>query len=261
MRSNSLFWGSIVILLGVLFLLDNLNLINVSVWGLIWPIFLIALGFWTLSGAFFRRSAPLEQVVIPLEGAARAKVRLNHGAGRLNVHAESRAGNLVEGSFGGGLEFHTRREGDLLDVKMKTPSNFFPFGIHWGGLDWSFGLNREVALALDIQTGANEARLDLTDLHVTDLRLHSGASATELTLPANAGVTRVEVEIGAASANIHVPPGVAARIRAEGGLSNININQQRFPRLDKTYQSPDYETAANKADIRIEVGVGSVTLS
>jgi hypothetical protein len=48
MRRNGVFWGGILILLGLLFLLDNLGIFSVSVWSLFWPVLLIAFGVWVL---------------------------------------------------------------------------------------------------------------------------------------------------------------------------------------------------------------------
>jgi hypothetical protein len=92
---------------------------------------------------------------------------------------------------------------------------------------------------------------------VTELRLGTGASATEIRLPKAAGATKVRIEAGAASVKIWVPQGVGARIRAEGGLSDMKVDGSRFPRQGLYHQSPDYETAANKVDLSIQMGVGS----
>jgi hypothetical protein len=77
-------------------------------------------------------------------------------------------------------------------------------------------------------------------------------------MPANAGHTRVDVEAGAASVRVTIPSGVAARIRNRSGLSSVNIDSMRFPRQGDIYISSDYETAANKLDLEIRTGVGSV---
>ena len=265
MRRSNLFWAGILILVGILLLLYNLDIINVDVWGLIWPLFLILLGAWTLWGVFFaRRSVGMEEATIPLEGAAQARVRVKHGAGRLRVDSSAGPGDLVAGTFGGGLERRVKRDGDTLDVEMRMPPAAFPpfvFPWAWGAgntLDWSFGLNGEVPIALEFDTGAGEARLDLSDLCVTDLRVRTGASSTDLTLPANAGHTQARINAGAASVTVRVPSGVAARIRAGGGLASVNVDRNRFPRKGGVYQSPDYETAPNKVDLEIETGVGSI---
>ncbi len=263
MRRGSYFWAGILILAGFLLLLNNMGILNVDIWGLIWPLFLIALGLWVLWSVLFGRSSvEVEEATIPLEGAAQARVRVKHGAGRLRVDDSAGPGELVAGTFGGGLDQRVSRDGDTLDVEMRQPSDLFAsFPWMWGAgstLDWSFGLNSELPLRLEFETGAGEARIDLTHLQVTDLRLQTGASSTDVTLPADAGHTEVKIGAGAASVTVRVPPGVAARIRAAGGLASVNVDRDRFPREGSVYLSPDYDTAPNRVDLDIETGVGSI---
>jgi len=268
MRRGSLFWGVIFIVVGGIWLLDQLGwLAGINVWNLIWPSFLIILGLWVLLGAR-RGGKPIEveQVTLPLEGAERAKVRLKFGAGRLRVGAGVGPTELIDGSFGGGLDHHVKQEGDRLVLDLRLPSQGFPDMIlpwnwgRWAGFEWTFGLNGEIPLELDVDTGASEAKLDLEDLKVIDLRLDTGASSTEITLPAKAGFTKVEVDAGAASVRIKVPTGVAARIMTKGGLVGVDVDKNRFPREGGVYQSSDYSTAENKAELDIEIGAGSISV-
>jgi hypothetical protein len=137
---------------------------------------------------------------------------------------------------------------------------FPPFFAGWQGLEWEIRLNRDVPLALRLETGASQSELDLRELRVNDLRLSTGASKTDLTLPANAGLTNVKVELGAASLDMVVPQGVAARIRSEHGAAAIEIDTTRFPYSNGIYESTDYSSAQNKADIMIEAGAGRVAV-
>jgi hypothetical protein len=263
MRRSSLFWGTVLLLGGFLLLLDNLGLLPVRMWDMLWPALLIAFGVWILVGSLTsRRFVEEEHVVIPLEGAARANLRINHGAGRIRLRSGSSLAELVEGDFGGGLDLRTQRQGDVLDVEMSVPGRNFPMW-PWGwnrqGLNWSLMVNGHIPLRVDIKTGANEADLDMSDLLVSDLRMSTGASSTRLSLPASAGFTRVYIEAGAASVSIRIPENVAARIRSHGGLSSTTVAAERFPRIEGgIYQSQDYESAENKVDIDIQSGVGSV---
>ncbi len=257
---GSIFWGIILVLVGIVFLLNSLGLLAVNAWNIIWPLFLVVLGIWFMWGAFFRRgSVKSETASLPLQGAARARVRVNHGAGRLSVGAAALGDRLLEGTFGGGLRYRDHRRGDELDVRLRMRGGDFfgPWSWSPGALDWDFRLNDAIPLALEFETGAGEATLDLTNLRVTDLSVRTGASATEVMLPAHAGQTRADMHAGAASLRVRVPEGAAARVRARGGLSGISIDATRFPRSGDVYQSPDYATAANKIDLDVELGVGS----
>jgi hypothetical protein len=170
-------------------------------------------------------------------------------------------GQLLSGSFAGGVKQNTRKSGDRLDTHLEArPFIFPPFFGGWQGLEWNIDLNRDVPLALRLETGASQSELDLRDLKVTDLRVNTGASKTDLTLPANAGLTNVRVELGAASLDMIVPQGVAARIRAEHGAAAIEIDTARFPHSNGIYESTDYSSAQNKADIMIQAGAGRVAV-
>jgi hypothetical protein len=166
-----MFWGTLLVLAGVFFLLDSLNIININVWGLIWPFFLISAGLWFLLGRRGRWGwgrAETETVSIPLEGAQNAQIKIRHGAGRLRVGSGAEAGSLMTGTFDGGLDHQSRKSGGSLDVEMRVPSNVFNFIPGTLGMDWSVELNNQVELSLDVGGGANETVLDLSDLKVTN---------------------------------------------------------------------------------------------
>lgn len=266
---NGVFWAVLLILAGVLLLMGNLGVFDrweINVWNLLWPLFLIALGAWFIVG-YFVRPAPLpaENAALPLEGAARARIEFQHGAGTLSVASGAAADELVSGTFGGGLKRQVRRNGSVLDVKLSVPSDVgwvFPGNWSRGGLEWDVQLNNTVPLELEFETGASRSVLDLSGLLVADLKLETGASDTEVTLPAAAGMTRVKIESGAARVHVQVPGGVAASIRSESGLARVDIDRTRFVQIgDNRYESPDYATATNRADIRIETGVGTVIVA
>jgi hypothetical protein len=265
MTRGNLFWGSVFILVGVLFLLSTSGLIKgIDPWSLIWPTFLIILGVWILFGNVLGRrfTGEIRQVVIPQGGATSAHIRIGYGGGRLLLDDRAGPGELLSGSFVGGLRYKLDRRGEEVTLKLRQPDNTFPF-LGWGwshGLDWTFGLSRDIPLSLEVGTGANESTLDLTNLRVTELKLHTGASGTKVSLPENAGFTRVICEAGVAGLDLRVPPMVEARIRYRGGLSSMKVNTSRFPRSGGVYQSPGYVTAANKVDIDVQIGVGSVDI-
>lgn len=259
MHKGRMFWGIIIITAGILLLLDRLGLLAVGFHAIFWPLALIVLGIFMLARPLFkRRGARSEAFSVPLENTSSAELKLSHGAGRLSLRATDMPGVLLEGSFGGELSHEVCRDGANTLVKLSSDVMAMPPFMELHERSWDIGVARRLPIKLHLKGGASDNHLDLTDLKITELEIETGASSTQVRLPAAAGFTRAEVESGAASVIIHVPEGVAARIHTSGGLSSIQINTQRFPRQDEHYQSPDYETAANRVEMHLEMGVGSI---
>jgi cell wall-active antibiotic response 4TMS protein YvqF len=115
--------------------------------------------------------------------------------------------------------------------------------------------------SLNVQTGATDARLDLSSLRVATLDMSIGAATAWVRFPEAAGLTTGHISGGASTITLEVPQGVAAQIQHHGGLSTLNIDQTRFPQVSESvYRSTDYDTATNKVDLVIETGVTTVTV-
>ena len=260
-RRGSLFWGTILIVLAVLLLLKQAGIILGDIFGYFWPLLIIAFGVWLIAG-FVARNRPVEgeKVSIPLESAASAYIKLDHGAGRLTVNSGAGSNEFINGTFGNGLNYNSHLEGNRIEVKLRTSQQFWAW---WPGesLDWDIRLNRDIPLNLKIDSGASASVLDLSDLKVTDLDIDTGASSTDLTLPMEAENMHVAVDTGASSLKVNVPAGVAASIRIKSGITSVNVNS-RFPRQDGgLYQSSDYASSTNRVDITIDAGVGSIDIN
>jgi hypothetical protein len=269
MKRGSLFWGIVFMLLGGLLLLNNFNIIRIDIWRVFWPLLIILLGVWILWQAQYGGSAiETETLSLPVDGASEAKITMHHGAGELRVAGGIVGGDLFSGSFDGGVECAHDRRADRMDVTLRVPTQGFPFVFFpwlWGPdsrIRWDVTLNNEIPIALAVHSGANDARLDLRALQVKELVLKTGASSTEVITPSQMSHTFVKIEAGAASVKVQVPEGVAASVRVDGGLLGVDIDQSRFPRNDdKAYQSPDFDSAAYRVEIKVEAGAGSVTVS
>lgn len=219
-----------------------------------WPWLAIALGVWFLVGAFVPHGARLtEALALPLDGATEAAIRIRFGAGELTTRTAA-PGQLVDGEFLGGVTHRLQGPGRL-ELEQDTAHG-------WPWLDrrssWTVGLTADVPLDLRVDAGASRNVLDLRDLRVRSLELHTGASDTRILLPRSAGATSVRAETGAASLVLEVPDGVAARIRTRVVLGSVKVDESRFPPVAGGYESRDYATAANRVDIDVQGGVGSL---
>ncbi len=261
MRRGSLFWGSLILLVGIGLLIGNI--FQVDIWNIIWPLVIVLLGAWLLvRPVMARRNIETQQVSVPLENASEADVSLHHGAGRLALSASGTPGVLLSGSCVGGARLDVNRSGPAARVDVRSEAGDYFFGFSPAnapyGFAWDMQVTPEIPLRLTLETGASESNIDLRDLKVTDFELKTGASASNVTLPARAGLTRVKVSSGAASVKLFLPEGVAGRIRVQSGLAGIHIDTNRFPAAAGGYETPGFDAAENKADIFVETGVGAV---
>ncbi len=268
MRQGSFFWGVVFVVFGGLLLLDNFDILSFSVWKLFWPLLVILLGVWILwQSQYGGKVLESETASIELEDASEGRISLHHGAGELRVTGGASEREMLSGTFDGGLERSIKRVGDRMDVKLKVPTHGFPFVIApwiWGPgnrIRWDVEINPQVPITLEVHSGANDARLDLADTQVTSLELHTGASATEVLLPAKVEHARVKVEAGAASVKLRVPEGVAASINVSGGLIGVDVDQARFPKEGKLYRSADFDAAPYRVEIKVDAGAGSISVS
>jgi hypothetical protein len=167
---------------------------------------------------------------------------------------------LVDGTFAGGVR--VERAGGAGRARLAPPTPPAGWEFNRAPYTWTMGVSGEVPLRLRVEMGAADAELDLSGLRLAELRLRTGASETRVTLPAAAGVTLVDAEGGAAAIRFRVPDGVAARIRSSIALGSSDVDPVRFPRTaaGDAWESPDFATAANRVEIAVRGGIGSVSV-
>ncbi len=292
----SLIGPLILITIGILFLLANLGMLPLTFWEIaarFWPLILVLVGleiifgrrsmlgalvvvvlwlaliggvFWlatTGSGVLPTSAAATEQIAQPLGDIKSGSVDLNIGFATTNVTALAvDATDLMKGTF-------AHNEGVRIVKTYNTAGSEGRLGLRGEGADfvmfdsrnsrWDIGLNPTVPIALNVNGGVGRVNLDLAALNVTALNVDGGVGTIVATTP-KSGTTTMRIKGGVGSATITIPDGVAARIRVNGGLGGVRVNESRFPKFGDAYQSADYVTAANKIDIAVDGGVGSIDI-
>jgi hypothetical protein len=195
-----------------------------------------------------------------MEGAESARIKIRHGAGQLAIESGASPSEALAGKVSGGIEYQSSLTQGKLNLSLGAPGRVYILVPWVRSLHWTLQLNDQLPMALDLKTGGSESKIDLSQLKVSELDLNTGASDTTLTMPATVSHTRARVKGGVASLRIKVPEGVAARIRATGGLSEISIDRDRFPRSGGFYQSKNYDEAEFKLELDLSMGVGSMTV-
>ena len=217
----------------------------------------IAISYEPWSGA--ETVATLEE---PLDRVESVNVSISLGAGSLVVGAlPADSSNLVEGelrSFGGSeARAFVKRSGDRAEIRFSTGGFNFNF---FGGSDrrWEVWLSPRPRASIDVDAGASDLFLDLSDMNVSDLSIDGGASDIEILAPKDAGHVNIDIDVGAADVDIVIPELVSARIDADVVVGDLSIDEARFPKTGDVYMSRDFSTSANRVDLEIDAGASSI---
>ena len=227
-------------------------------------VLLIGVGSWYFTHPAGSGAAGTQRISQPLT-AARAEIRLSTTVGRLDVGAGS-SGNLIDGTLDLGRndrldrEFTTRGDTQVVSLaaRLTGPNVVLPWNNGVVNSRWNVGLTPKVPLSLKVDTGVGESTLDLERLKVTDLSLNVGVGKSTVHLPAT-GVVTASIDGGVGKIDITLPRGMQARVRVNSGIGPVRVLGD-FQRDGDTYTSTGYAGASNRVDLKIEGGIGKITV-
>lgn len=299
-RSNPrLFWPIILIGAGIIFLLNNLGVIQGNPWSVLWrlwPVLLIALGLEILigrSGAAgsilsavlgllvvggvlwiliarpalpglnfnFNGELKTDQIDYPLNAVRSASVSIGFSTGTNELRALSDSNKLIEGTIRhyGDLMFDPSDSGSQANIRLHTGSA--SISTPFGGSEerWDVALNPGVAYDLDLNMGVGQSTIDLSKLTVTGGRLDAGVGTTDLMLPAKGRFT-MNVDGGVGTIRIHAPGKVALRVEVDTGIGSFNPGGRLHSIGSDTYETEGFSSAENAITLRVKVGVGTISV-
>jgi hypothetical protein len=293
-------WPLVLIFIGGVFLLQNAGYLPANFWmnlWKLWPLVLVLAGIelllshripWLVLaglgavvlvfGAFAVGSRSPEAAPAPtntsvvetdLGGATAAAITVRFGAGQLLLGPleQPNPSQLAAMRYDGPKDTaptprYTTSSGGVGQLEYQMGGR--------GGFPWAGSPYMELSLApnvpissLNVQTGAANARVDLSTLHVSNADFSIGAATAWIRFPEAAGNTSAHISGGASTITLEIPQGVAAQIRTHGGLNTVTIDQTRFPHTtdEDLYRSSDYDTATNKLDLNIETGITTLQVN
>jgi hypothetical protein len=282
----------VLIGIGVVLLLMNLGVLDWSLLGAmlrLWPLLLIAVGLDLMIGRERRAVAVVAGVAValliapllwwvaerpqtfrteiitqPLAGAERAEVKLDVGVATLSLSALAMSDdNLMEGKVRlAGDEKISRsfvKEAGKATLSLGHDSRTGALSSVFGGdPTWEIQLTRRVPLKLDVECGVGAAELDLRGLSLSDFRIETGVGRVEVILP-DSGHLRARLHGGVGKAVIKIPASMEARIEATAGLGSVEVSED-FEKQGKRFVTSKYARGANRTDLEVEGGVGSIVI-
>ncbi len=125
---------------------------------------------------------------------------------------------------------------------------------------WDVKLASGVPVDLDVEFGAGDSTVDLSEVDVRELHVLTGAGETrvDLTGERTADVS-AEIEAGVGELTVKVPKDVGVRITGmQDGVGDFNVDG--FSADGDGFVNDAWDTATVKIELRIQRGVGEVTV-
>ena len=262
MKRSNIFWGVMLVVLGALFILEQQKLVK-DVWGLAVPLGLILAGAMALVNRPPASDKAEGGFEVPLQNAARVDVDLDHGAGSVRIDGSAGEGQALRGNSGAGLEKKIDHGASGLAIQLHAGPSFLPFLGPESG-EWHFGLTPNAPITINLDAGAANLDLDLTNLKITFLKVQIGAANLKVQFP-TAGKTLAEVESGMATQQLFIPNGVEARIRVEQGASTVTLDETRFKPHGSSgeatmYQSEGFGMGENQLELNLKGGANTIAI-
>lgn len=298
-RRTSMVGPVILIILGLAFLAQNLNLFEWDIWNVLWrlwPVWLIALGLdimigrrtswgsWAVvtvviaviggalwydanfGGTYTAGTREPVAIIQPVGNATRAEVLIDSSVSRLEVRGGG-SDTLVEGTVtplrNERISEDAHNSGDTLVFNLRSRNE-------QGGI-FSLPFNGDFS--------APTWDLRLSDKIPMSVKVDTGVGAsyldlssiqlTDLEIDSGVGETevslpgtgryRVDIDGGVGQFTVRIPRGLAVRITVDQGLGAVSVNGD-FDRDGKAYISPNFSEAEHRAEIDIDGGVGQISV-
>ena len=196
----------------------------------------------------------------PLGSSRSGRLRFTNGAHRIAIRTDLHLRGLYRARFGEQMPTVGVQAGIVTIRYPRVPS------CDWLN-DWSerpaeIELNAGIPWDVEVRGGASRLLADLRGLRLGSLSVDGGASRLEVVLPASSGIVAVVILGGASNVAICRPTGVAARLRVDGGATNLKFDDRYIGAAggELDLLSGDYDGAVDRYDIAITGGANNLSI-
>jgi len=285
---------------GIVFLLNNLDVLPWSIWNQVWrlwPIVLIAIGLDLIIG---RRNTALSLIIVlllvgagvafllyndgfapvgnlattnlnvPLSGANSANVTLELGTGNLTLDSNSDSESLATGT----LKYFQGRSAPQQYVSItgsqemltlrQNDTNGFDLSVLFGAgrsPEWDVHLDPKIPMTFKAILGTGNSTIDLSNSQANVVNIDSGTGNASVDFPRSAGSVTSTINGGVGNLNLTIPEGLETRIDVSKGIGNIDVDDRFTKQGNDTYITKGDNDAKNKLTLKLDVGIGNVEVS
>jgi len=291
MKYKNIFWGVVLIILGVLFILKNFNIIQFNWVYLIelWPLLLV---FWGISLIPIKEIIKLFLYIIALiigiylvntsngdslwywrfkninenkyneqiiekdydTSYKIAQLKLSAVSGSFEVKGNTN--KLISFKNTGNIGRYKVSEkinDSIIDIDLGLESNIVSVNKNEEN-KCNLLLNTTPIWSLFFEAGASDINLELKDFKIEKIKFEGGASNLNLTLGNKYPNTNIKVEAGVSSIKLNIPKSSGCELIVDNVLSSKKI--EGFVNInDNVYRTENFDTATEKIKIYLEAAV------
>lgn len=289
---SRIFWGLLLILVGLLALLDNLGVVTVqyqNLWQL-WPLLIVGWGvsllnikgtWWSVVSVLlmigtlgFVAWAAIGTVPLREVESTEQSQRVEKASGtinRLDVSVEAGAGTIMigPGASETPVEAVLRSNVATLNVDSSSDRTTQKVDISiegnqmwWTGNmrnDLDIQLSRQLPVYLKVNTGASDLDADVSKVLLERLDIDLGANSSVVTLGSLVDLVDVKLSAGASSVTLRVPKDSGVSVKLDEGVSSQDLDDLE-DKGNGSYETAGFNTASKKITIRGDLGASSFTL-
>ena len=194
-------------------------------------------------------------------GASRSgRLRFTNGAHRVVIRAGSHLRGLYRARFGERMPV-VKVRGGVVSIRYTRVASCDWTGNH-PERPAEVALNAGIPWDVEVRGSASRLLADLSGLRLGSLSVDGGASRLEVVLPDPSGAVTVAILGGASNVAIRRPEGVSARLRVEGGVTNLTFDDRRIGATggELVLRSRGYEDAVDRYDIAVTGGANNMSI-
>jgi len=298
MKFRNIFWGVILVFIGVLFLLQNFDVIHFA-WRSLWRLWPVVLVLWGVSIIPANNWIKTGLVVIILSGSVYfminqsvtwndqenydfeawddydssldqayslgyedsipyANLSFEAAAGTFNISPST--DNLLDfETKGGKVKYNYNVSKTDSVTRIKIERENVNIGHKNNKHEAMLKLNTDPAWELDFDAGASAMDLDLSEYKISSLDIEGGAASFKIKLGDALPETKVNIEAGASSIEILVPESSGCDLKISSVLTDRNL--EGFEKTDRGhYRTSNFDETQNKIYINVEAAVSSYSI-
>ncbi len=290
---NRIFWGMLFVVIGGLMLAANFDLVEVNwlnLWRL-WPLMVIAFGLsilsirhwvWKLTSLLLIIATMVAIVWVsvvgelyssPVENYSSTVKTISKKIKNAEINIAAGASSISIGSKNQVVIAEAELTSNIADIENKSTFkndtqyvelNMNPFEkSHWwtGDIksDFNITLCRHLPLIVNLDAGASDTQIDLSDAKISKMIIKAGASSLDIKLGDKLALTELEVDSGVSSVVIRVPESSGVQVIMDDGLTSRDMADLNDIG-EGQFESIGYDSAVNKIKITAKIGVSSFTI-